>query len=450
MRTLTRMSLICLFAVLLGGQPGCSTPEDEHVVTGHGNQESGHAHDGGHGEEGHDAHANAAAAADHDGKHGEEHGEEHEGGHGEEGGEHENEIVELSPEAAANLSLRTAVVSERFAPVVLRTTGRVGFDESRLAHVSPRISGRVHEVLADFGDDVESGSVLAIVDSIELGEAKAEYLRARADVELASSTLAREERLFAQKISSEQSVAEARAVHKKARAAFEQTEERLRLLGLEDEHLKKVRYGDPTAPLFPVRAPIRGRIVEKHITLGELVTPRDSIFSVADLSHLWIWIDVFERDLLHVHVDDDVKVITDAYPDRVFEGRVVYIRDQVDPDTRTARARIDLDNSDGALKPGMFARVTLSDPHGAGGRGQAAKVITVPDSAVQRDGDKWIAFVALGNRRFERRMLALGGRSADLVEVKEGLELGERVLISDTFILKSEATKHQMGGGHSH
>ena len=189
-------------------------------------------------------------------------------------------------------------------------------------------------------------------------------------------------------------------------------------------------------------------MVEKHLVVGELVTPGDEVFTVADLGRLWIWIDVYERDLARVHKDDEVSVVTQAYPAKVFTGRVAYIRDRVDPATRAAQARIDIANTKGLLKPGMFAEVVLTDVHAAEGRGREA--LAIPASALQRDGGGAVVFVKEGERRYRRRRLRVGARTDEHVEVVEGLSAGERVVIDGAFLLRSEAAKEELGGGHSH
>jgi multidrug efflux pump subunit AcrA (membrane-fusion protein) len=128
---------------------------------------------------------------------------------------------------------------------------------------------------------------------------------------------------------------------------------------------------------------------------------------------------------------------------------VAYIRDQIDPGTRTARARLDVANNGEHLRPGMFATVTVVDPHGTEGE-EAPRVLVVPSGALQRDGDRQVAFVPLGGNRYERRVLTLGRRTGAYAEILDGLAAGESVVVEGTFILKSEAARHRMGGGHGH
>lgn len=379
-----------------------------------------------------------------------EHGTEDHAEHGEdEHDEHEEGIVQLSPEAASRIQIRVAPVEERALSGVLTTTGRVDFNQDRLAHVSPRVPGRVHRVQATLGDDVQAGQTLAVIDSIDLGRAKSAFLRAKVQLDLARQTLEREEGLLEDRITSEQSVAEARAAAARARAAYQAARQELRLLGLSDRQIDRTSANDASAALFPLSSPIDGTVVEKHVSLGEVVSPERNLFTVADLSQVWIWIDVYERDLARVHLEDNVAVRVDAAPEHNFQGKVAYIRNQVDPDTRTARARIDVTNTEGHLRPGMFATVTVTDPHGIAGE-EAPETLVVPSGAVQRDGDDQVAFVPSGENRFERRELRLGRRTDAYIEVLEGVSAGESVVVEGTFFLKSEAAKHRMGGGHSH
>lgn len=391
-----------------------------------------------------------ASCSDHPTEEHDEHGEEthseESDGHAEE--THEEGVVELGPEMLERVKISTAAVSMRALPAELLTTGQVDFEQDRLAHVTPRIPGRVEEVKTDLGDKVRKGQVLAVIDSIELGQAKSSYLQAKAQEDLARQNLAREEGLFAERISSEKEMLAARAAHLEAIARLRNAEETLRLYGLRNEQIQSLSYDEGQSSLLPVRAPLAGRVVEKHVTVGELVTPERSMFTIADLGHVWIWIDVYEQDLGNVHLEDDVAVAVDAYPTEDFGGKVSYLSAQVDGDTRTVRARIDVDNPEHKLRPGMFARVALSDPH------SQSKVLeptlVVPAGAVQRDGDEFIVFVSLGDNRFERREVEVGRTTGGFAEIRSGLDSANIVVVEGAFLLKSEASKEQMGAGHEH
>lgn len=398
-------------------------PAATHDEEGHAHGEEGHAHEGeaGHGEEGH-AH---------------EDGEEHE--------EHEEGVVEL-PEGTA-VDVKLARVERRPLASERETTGQVDYVQSAVAHVSPRVPGRVHRVLAQLGDDVRAGQVVAELDSIEIGAAKAAYVQARTREDLARRTYDREKGLHDERISSESEMLAAEAAWQEAHSATEAAAQSLRLYGLDSGSIAKLVPGSSSA-FIAVQAPIAGRVIEHHATVGELVTPETRLMTMADVSRVWVWIDVPERDVAAVHPDDDVEVSSDSYPGESFTGKVSYLTPEVDAHTRTVRARIEVNNQDQRLLPGMFVSVRISDPHGAGLGGPG--VIVVPAAAVQRDGAESIAFVATGPRRFERRELRVGRSTAGWVEVIEGLAEGEQVAVEGAFILKSEAARHELGGGHSH
>lgn len=369
--------------------------------------------------------------------------------HDEHEGEGDEDTVELGPLVASRIEIRAVPVEERTLAGILETTGHVDFDRDRLAHVSPRISGRVHTVSVTLGDRVQPGQTLAVIDSIELGRAKSELLRARAELDLARQTLAREQSLLQDRITSEQSVLEARSAYRLAETRFQAATRELRLLGVSADDLAKAPADDASTALSPLSSSLGGTVVEKHVTLGEVVSPEDNLFTIADLSHVWIWIDVYEGELARVHLDDHVAVRVEAYPEHVFEGVVTYIRNQVDPETRTVRARLDVANVDRHLRPGMFATVTITDPHTDRDR-TATRARVVPTSAIQRDGDEEVVFVRVAENRYERRPITSGRRTEAFTEVVDGLATGESVVVEGTFLLKSELAKHRIGGGHDH
>ena len=151
-----------------------------------------------------------------------------------------------------------------------------------------------------------------------------------------------------------------------------------------------------------------------------------------------------------MHLGDGVTVEVDAYPATPFTGEVAYLGSSVQSETRTARARIEVPNPEGRLRPGMFARVRIFDPHTSAGAADAVEVIAVPEAAVQRDGDRSVVFVALGEGHFEPRTVKLGRHGEGFVEVLEGVVAGELVVVEGAFFLKSERAREELGGGHSH
>lgn len=357
-------------------------------------------------------------------------------------------VVRLDPDAARAAGVRTEPVARRILLPELQTTGRVAFDENRIAHVGPRSDGRVAAVRADLGSKLAAGEVVALLDSVEVGRARADYLAARAALGAAEAALAREEALLADRISSEADALAARAAFATARARASAAAETLRVLGLSRAEIEGMEFGAETPGRLALRSPFAGTLVERHLQQGEFVGPADTLFTVADLGSLWIWIDVYERDLARVHEGDQARVTVEAWPGREWTGTVTYLRDSVDPDTRTVRARIEVSNPDGALRPEMFATVRLLDPHHADA--DAPRVLAVPEGAVQRTAAGEVVYVAGGPGVWAQRAVAVGHRSGGYVEIRDGLEEGEEVVVAGSFLLKTEASRGSLGGGHTH
>jgi cobalt-zinc-cadmium efflux system membrane fusion protein len=353
------------------------------------------------------------------------------------------ERVELSAKAVETLGIETAPVVAAPVHEEIRATAVIRPNENRLAHVSPRIPGKAIEVKAVLGDSVETAEPLVLLDSLELGDKKSAFLQARTNLTVSRRNFEREARLFRLQISSEKEYLEAKGDFERSEAAYRGAREALRLVGLTDEEIESITWGGSGQPLshFPLLAPFAGTVIEQHVTLGELVRPEDKPYAIADLGTLWILLDVYEKDLARVAVGAEVEVAVEAYPSEKFPGRITYLSHVLDEATRTARARVEIANRSGRLRPGMFAtaRIALSDA-------SQAEALAIPDTAIQRVGGKPTAFVERSAGSYEARALDLGPQSRGLVEVKAGLSAGERVVTRGAFALKSELLRDQLAG----
>lgn len=359
---------------------------------------------------------------------------------------HQEELIELSAEAVETADIQTAIVTRAVLGGRIDATAVIKPNEYRMAHVSPRIPGRAIEVGAELGQVVRTGDVLAELDSIELGEKKSEFLKTRADLEVARRNHRREKRLYAQHISSEKEFLEAKGDFERAQAGYRAAREALRLVGLSEDDIEKVTWSAKDHPLshFPLLAPFPGTVIERHITIGELIEPDEKPFTIADLSSVWVVVDVYEKDLTQVQEDTPVELAVDAFPQRKFPGSITYVSHLLDPATRTAQARVVIDNTDGLLRPGMFARATIETSSDGG-----EEALVMPRDAVQRVNDEPVAFVERKAGTYEMREVELGRELGDSVEVRSGIAAGERVVTRGSFYLKSTLLKEEMGG-HEH
>ncbi|MCC6999538.1 MAG: efflux RND transporter periplasmic adaptor subunit [Deltaproteobacteria bacterium] len=373
---------------------------------------------------------------------------EKEGGHGDEHDEHEERepgVVQLTPEQVTNANIGTAGVERRSQAGLIEATAQIEPAADGIARIGARLEGRVTTLKAGVGDNVIAGKLIAIVESSALGSAKADYLAALAMAKVTRETADREKTLFEKKISSERDWREAEAAAVKARAEKEAAENRLHAVGVSDAQLALLKVDGHYSSSMAIVSPISGVVVERQVTLGQVVTPSDTMFIVMNAQQVWILVDIYEQDLAQVSLEQLVEVRIPAYPGETFKGKVTNIGAMVEPKTRTIKLRVALDNPDGRLKPGMFANVTL-----AGTTGEARSTVVVPAAAVQRDGDAQLVFLPRGEREFVAVKVKVGRSFGDLTEILDGLKEGETIVTTGSFLIKSELKKSELGGGHEH
>ena len=323
----------------------------------------------------------------------------------------------------------------------LTANGTITFDANHVSVVAPRAEGRIVEVLADLGQRVAAGAVLAIVESPEVGETRGDLERARAAVSVSKRNYEREKRLYEQEISPQKEMLDAEVLYRTAEADLRSAESKLRTYGAFSG-----RGGS-----YGLRSAVSGTVVDRNASPGQIVGPNASIFTVADLSHVWITVDVFESDLGRVHEGAAAVITPTAAPGTKYPGRVSFAGGVVDSTSRTVKVRVLVENTTRQLRPGMFARVTIAAPSGTPAVG-----VTVPAEAVQEIDGKSVVFVAVGTGRFVARSVVLNAPlsgmesvasgSAPTVTVLKGLQPGERLAVKGAFQLKAELTKASFAG----
>jgi len=315
----------------------------------------------------------------------------------------------------------------------LQVVGSVSPAEDHFAVVGPSVSGRVVRLLAGVGDRVHKGQVLGQIDSAEAGQARGEYIAARAALAAAEANAVRERDLADRQISSnrEREVADAQAVSQKARMRAALAH--LRAIGFDAADIGRLGQDGAEGTLIPMRAPIDGCVLKRTVTLGQSVERSTDAFTVGDLSQLWVLLDIYEKDLSRVGPRQAVNVRTDAAPGEVFKGRVAYVDPLIDEKTRTAHVRVELANPDGKLRVNQMvtARI-LGDAAYAG-----AAVLSIPRSALTRVDGTAVVFVR-DHGRFEKRVVEAGRSGGDRIEVRSGLREGEEIAMAGAFLLKSE------------
>lgn len=347
--------------------------------------------------------------------------------HGDKG---EEKVLTLSDEEAekAGIKIQKLVLQQRKEQLIVTAT--IQTNQDKLAHVVPRVSGRIVKVNANLGDRVMPGQALAMLDSIELGEARSSYMQVASEASVTQAGFERAQRLHADNIIPEKEFLRARAEYEKARAGLRAATDKLRMLGVDPDK--------PTGSIFPLTAPFSGTVIEKKAVLGELAQTDASLFTVADLSTLWIESDLYEKDLAKVKVGAKAAVTVSAYPGVVFKGRLTYISSTMNKETRTIKARVEVPNRDGRLKPEMFASAAINTT------ATTAKALIVPEEAVLLFLGQPTVFVA-ERGGFEPRAVEVGERIQGYTVIKSGVETGESVVVSGAYALKARLLKSQIG-----
>lgn len=347
----------------------------------------------------------------------------------------ESSELTMTSEEAARAGVKVEAISEQPMAASVVLTASIQPDQDRVARVSASTEGRITSAPAKLGDRVRAGQALATLDSVGVGEASAALALAQSELRIAEADFKRAESLVADEIIPRKDFIRAQSERDKALANVRATTDRLRLLG-----------GNPSArgnglSGLAVTAPFAGTIIEKKATLGDRAAPNEPLFTVADLSRVWILADLPESALAQVRVGANAKVTVPSYPSETFSGRVSHIGAALSKETRTAAARIEVANADGRLKPEMFATATIEVA------GDKRNLMTLPDSAIVLMGGQPTVFV-FEQGAYQMRVIQPGERMGGRTAVAAGLKPGEQVVTAGAYELKARKQKSQLGHGH--
>ena len=311
---------------------------------------------------------------------------------------------------------RTTVQHQVTAPAAVEA------DPARQAKILPPLAGRVVELKVHPGDSVKKGQELLVLDAPDFVAAQADYTRAKTVLAQAGRNVTRQEDLATHGVIGQKDVDQARTERDSAQSDFDRAKDRLKSFGMDPD---SVSSGSPLI----VRSPMSGKVLDVTTAPGEFRNdPNVALMTVADLSTVWVTANVQEKDIHLVHKDDVATATFAAYPDEKFNGRVLFVADVLDPDTRTAKVRIAFGNEDGRLKPAMFATVIL--------RTWTTSDLTVPTSSLVMAGNRTTVFVQLDPRTFEQRPVQVGEQQDSRTIITDGLAEGARVLVRNGALLQ--------------
>lgn len=364
---------------------------------------------------------------------GDGHGHAEGEGHGEEG------HIAMTAEGIEAAGIRVAPVGGGTLVSRAAVPGVLSASQDRQARVTARLGGIVAEVRKTLGDEVAQGDVLAVLESREVADAKGEFLAATRSAALAETTLARETRLWRQRISAEQEFLQARTAAEEARIKVDLGRARLAALGLTDAEIGALaRQPAATLRRLELRAPLAGRVTVRNAVLGASVAADAEVFSVADLSVLWVELTIPPRDLPMAHQGQNVMITGEG--DTRTEGKIIFLSPVLDPETRSARAVAEIPNAEGNWRAGGFATAHLATAE------QAVDVL-VPRDAVQEVEGKKVVFVR-NEEGFELREVETGREDAQGYEIIFGLDAGTEIAVGNAFVLRAELSKSEAGHAH--
>jgi membrane fusion protein, heavy metal efflux system len=346
-------------------------------------------------------------------------------------------VVHLTSEELARTAIEVAPVARGALLVPRQYTATVQANENELAEVTTLIRGRVEKVYVDVGQDVKKDALLALLHSTDLGVAEGTYLKSAARLHEAKLAYERAKDLYEQKVVSLAELQRREAAMKTAQAETREARNRLELLGTPRQEVERLDREDTIKADVPLRAPFDGRVIMRNITRGEVVEMEQKLFTIADLSDVWVVGNVPEKDIQFIRKDQKVNVIVSAYPHAIIPGTITYIGDVLNPATRTMRLRVTVSNPDRLLKPEMFATVLVY-------AAATPDALTLPIEAVQNGVAGKMVFVQRGTNDFEARMVKVGSEQGELVTVLEGVSAGEQVVTKGSFVLKSEMERHKI------
>lgn len=344
------------------------------------------------------------------------------------------DVVRVPPEAERQIVVEPVRTKAVFGDLGL--SGKVQYSEDRYAKVSSPVIGRVTDVRAKLGEKVATGETLLTIESAEIGSAYSDYVKAESDLQFATRNYELAKELYETKAMSKKDLVQSQNDFLKFQAEYRRARQRLLSLRVPAAELDKPREQQRISSRFDLKSPLGGTVVERNVTIGQLVgnDPTQMLYTIADLGILQVVAEVYERDLSRVSRGMMVSVTVEAYPGERFPATVVYVGDVVDPVTRTIKIRCNVKNPALKLKPEMFARVSVQT-------GPPTPMLAVPKEAVIEIGGHTFVYVLGEDGAYLRRTVVTGTVAGDTIQIREGLQAGERVVVKGALLLKGEQEK---------
>ncbi|TGM43164.1 efflux RND transporter periplasmic adaptor subunit [Leptospira levettii] len=344
----------------------------------------------------------------------------------------------ISNEIQKNHPFSVVYLQERALEEELQLPGTVSYDMNNVAKVGSRVNGRIVQVFVKEGEFVKKSTALASIQSVDLGTTEANYLKARARLEALKVQADRAKDLYERKVTSAKEYEMSLMDYKSVKAEMETSRNALENLGLNETEIANLEAGKYNSKNLYIRTPISGTVTEREAIIGQAVNARDNLFTVADLSVLWINLEVYEKDLASIRVGNEAKVIPIGSKDESLKAVVSHVGDVIDPVKKTAEIRLEVRNSKGRLRPGQSVTATVV---GAMVTSSVNKAKVIPSNCIHKiEGENFI-FVRNPDGSFSAKKIGIGKTYDNWVEVTDGVGSGEAIVEEGSFVLKSEYLK---------
>ena len=340
----------------------------------------------------------------------------------------------LSDEEIKTSGIEVITLQEQQINEQILVTATIQPNQNKVAQITSSVVGKVSRTLVNLGDKVQTNQSLASIDSIEAGEAQSAYEQAHSEFTLAQSSFERAQQLVTEHIIAQKEYLRAQSDLEKTRATLQATSTKLQAIGITPQNKRN------NSSTFIVSTPFAGTVILKNAVIGEVVQPDKTLFTIADLSKFWIDTNLFEKDFAKVKIGAPATITSSAYPGEFFRGKVIYIANQVDKETHTANARIEIMNLDNRLKLNMFVNATIDT-------NSTQKQLLLPEQSIVLIQGLPTVFIQTGSG-FEARAVELGAKFQSQVILKNGIQTGEKIVSAGAYALKAKMLKSQISADH--
>ena len=335
--------------------------------------------------------------------------------------------------------IKISEVSQSDVSDILRVAGQIDFDEQALTRIGASVTGRVTQINAQLGNEVKKGDTLALINSSELSNSQLAYLKARSEKEFHRRTVQRAKTLFEADVISAAELQRRESEYEVASAQTRAAQDQLRVLGVNLKAMEELATTGAIDSVASVMATIKGVVVERKVTTGQVVQPADVLFTVADLSRVWAVAQVPEQQVAQVKVGQSVRIEVPALQNEQLLGKLIYVGQTVNPETRTVLVRTELDNTSGRLKPSMLASMLIEST--------PKKQLVIPTSAVVREQDADYVFIEEKPGSFRLKPVRLSSEHNGQRVVLDGLSQGMRIVSEGAFHLNNHRNLKDMEKG---